>query len=292
MVQDHEFKLQATKNISILLPTRGRGELAFSSLQSLVTHADQPEKIEFLIALDNDDQESQQYFVENILPWFDEKNLDLTVYTTPRYGYVGLHNYNNFLAARCSGNWVVFWNDDAVMQSNGWDTEILKHNGRFELLAFDTHHAHPYSIFPILPRDWLILFEKLSDHQQNDAWVSQIAYMADCLKRIPITVLHDRADLTGNNKDKTYAEREYREGNLADPLDINHPAVHARKIHWATKVVWLRKLIGQDTGWFDKAMRGEVDMWQKMKDNDINNQVMVVDTKSGMTKYGPQAENN
>jgi hypothetical protein len=118
----------------------------------------------------------------------------------------------------------------------------------------------------------------LSPHQQTDAWVSQVAYLADCWERIESKVLHDRADLTGNNEDQTYKEREYREGNPNDPMDINHPDFHSKKQHWAVKVVWLRKLLGQDTGWFDKWTSGKVDPWQKMIDNDVNNHINITST--------------
>jgi hypothetical protein len=70
------------------------------------------------------------------------------------------------------------------------------------LQAFNTHNRHPYSIFPIVPKEWYNLIGHLSLHQLNDAWLSQIAWMLDIVKQIPVEVLHDRADLTGNNKDE------------------------------------------------------------------------------------------
>lgn len=273
------FSLTPSKSISVLLPTRGRPEISLKSIQDMVELADNPKDIEFLLAIDDDDVASAEYYTENLIPWFEEKDVDCTIYQVPRWGYLQLHKYNNFLGSASKGKWIVFWNDDAVMQTQGWDTEILKHTGEFKLLAFDTHNLHPYSIFPILPRDWIILFEKLSEHQQTDAWVSQVAYLADCYERIPVKVLHDRADLTGNNDDQTYKDRIYREGNVEDPLDINHPQFHEMKHHWAVKIVWLRKLLGQDTGWFDLWSNGEVDPWEKMVENDVNNQIKVFSVK-------------
>ena len=269
------FNIKPEKNISVLLPTRGRGSVAFRSLQSMVELADDASSIEFLVAIDDDDKDSAEYFTEHMIPWFEEYDLDLTVYQTQRWGYLQLHQYNNFLGARCKGEWIVFWNDDAVMQSQGWDTEIMSHSGDFAIQAFDTHDGHPYSIFPIIPRNWLILFEKLSAHQQTDAWVSQIAWMADCMIRLNSRVLHDRADLTGNNYDDTFMQREYREGNINDPLDINHVNNMNLKQHWTTKVVWMRKLLGQDTGWWDRLMAGEVDPWEKMLKFDVNNHMQI-----------------
>ena len=270
-----QFSITPAKKISVLLPTRGRPEVAFTSLQSMIDLADDVDNLEFLVAVDDDDTASSDYFVETVVPWFEDKEIDLAVYQVPRWGYLQLHKYNNFLGSKCTGAWIIFWNDDAVMQSQGWDTEIYRHTGDFKVLAFETHNLHPYSIFPILPRDWLILFEKLSEHQQTDAWVSQIAWMADCMERLPVQVLHDRADLTGNNNDDTFNSREYREGDINDPMDINHPTFHNLKIHWTVKVVWLRKILGTDTGWWDRVMAGEVDPWQNMLEYDVNNQMQV-----------------
>jgi len=267
------FSLKPSKSISVLLPTRGRPEVSLKSIQGMVDLADKPEDLEFLIAVDDDDDATVEYYTEHLIPWFEHANVDCTIYQVPRWGYLQLHQYNNYLGGQSTGAWVVFWNDDAIMQTQGWDTEIMKHTGEFKLLAFDTHNLHPYSIFPILPRDWIILFEKLSEHQQTDAWVSQIAYLADCYERIPVKVLHDRADLTGNNNDDTYKQRVYREGNIEDPMDINNAHFHDLKQHWAVKIVWLRKLLGQDTGWFDQWSTGKVDPWKKMLDSDVNNQI-------------------
>lgn len=275
---EQAFDTQGTLNISILLPSRGRTETAFRSLRSLVDNADDLTQIEFLVALDDDDVDSHEYFEKTIVPWCNDNNVNITVFLTPRWGYLQLHKYNNFLGSQCKGKWAVFWNDDAIMEDKGWDTEIASHTGQFAVLKFDTHNQHPYSIFPILPRDWIVLFEELSSHQQTDAWVSQIAYLADAMIQLNTRVTHDRADLTGNNNDTTFQERVYREGDTTDPMDINYPATHHKKLHWAGKLVWIRKLLGQDTGWFDMWASGKTDPWQLMMDADVNNQITTFET--------------
>jgi len=50
------MQFEATKAISILMATRGRPELAFNSLKSLIDNANDVNEIEFCIAIDNDDQ--------------------------------------------------------------------------------------------------------------------------------------------------------------------------------------------------------------------------------------------
>ena len=271
-----KFNPEAEKNISILLPTRGRPELSFNSLKSLINTADNLEQIEFLVAVDDDDSESAEYYQSTVVPWFEDNHINLTVYSVPRWGYGALNNYINFLGIHSAGNWLIFWNDDAYMESQGWDTEVVSHNGEFKVLRFtDNHNEHPYAIFPIVPRNWLILFDQLSPQQQTDAWISQVAYLADAVERLKSRCVHDRADLTGNNDDEIYQTRVYHEGDTSNPLDLNHPTFHSMKQHWAVKLVWIRKLLGQDTGHWDRVQRGEVDPWEVMMQNDPNNQITV-----------------
>jgi hypothetical protein len=39
-------------------------------------------------------------------------------------GYDSLHEYYNELASKATGDWLMLWNDDAVMETEGWDEKI------------------------------------------------------------------------------------------------------------------------------------------------------------------------
>ena len=265
------MQLQPTKAISILMATRGRPELAFKSLKSMIDLAHNVNEIEFCVAIDNDDIKSMDYFKETVVPWFEEKDHNILVMTFDRLGYANLPKYMETLALNSKGAWFIVWNDDALMESQDWDKEIVSYTGQFKLLAFkDNHNEHPYSIFPIVPRDWVVLFGTISPQQAIDAWVSQIAYIVDCFQRIEATVTHDRHDLTGNNNDTTYAEREFLEGDPTNPKDAFHPDMIALKQQYVEKVVWFLKCIGQDTGRWAKVLRKEVEPFALMHANDPN----------------------
>ena len=265
------MQLQPTKEISILMATRGRPELAFKSLKSMIDLAHNVDQIEFCVAIDNDDIKSMDYFKETVVPWFEEKDHNILVMTFDRLGYANLPKYMETLALQSRGAWFIVWNDDALMESQDWDKEIVSYTGQFKLLAFkDNHNEHPYSIFPIVPREWVVLFGTISPQQAIDAWVSQIAYIVDCFQRIEATVTHDRHDLTGNNDDSTYAEREFLEGDPENPKDAFHPDMVALKQQYVEKVVWFLKCIGQDTGRWDKVLRKEVGAMALLHENDPN----------------------
>ena len=261
----------STPLISILLPTRGRTDQLDRSISSLIDRADSPESIQWLLGFDNDDLETYNWFAKNTLPKIVESGGRYTCMSFNPIGYVKLHEYVNGLAAKALGNWFVFWNDDAVMKTTGWDTEIISHTGEFCLQAFDTHNKHPYSIFPIVPREWYELIGHLSLHQLNDAWLSQIAWMLDIVKPIPVEVLHDRADLTGNNLDATYKNRIIHEGNIENPLDFNH--VNYRRMRFDETIQIAKYLLdkGYELTHWKLTCEGKTDVWNKMIAADVNN---------------------
>lgn len=228
-----------------------------------------------MLGFDNDDEVGVQHFKDSVQPWLDDNNVNYTAMSFEPMGYIRLNEYVNLLARSSDARWLVFWNDDAVMESQDWDRTIMSYDGQFKLLAFDTHHQHPYSIFPIVPREWLDLMGYLSPHQISDAWLSQQAYLLDIMQRTDIKVLHDRHDLTGNNKDDTFLNRPMLEGNPRDPRDFHHINQIDKRHQDCAKIAdYLEKQRNLDMSWFRNVFTGKQDPWEKLKANDVNNQMM------------------
>jgi hypothetical protein len=260
--------------ISILLPTRGRQQMLKRSIMSLIDNASCADQIEILLGFDSDDPESFEFFQHDIGPELDQHAVTYTCLGFDPLGYEKLHVYVNTLAGSANGEWFVFWNDDAIMQQEGWDSVILSHSGKFCLQAFDTHNMHPYSIFPVVPREWFQLFDRLSNHQLNDAWLSQIAWMLDIVERIDVKVDHDRFDLTGNNKDQTFESRRIFEGNPKDPRDFNHVSYRSQRFNDANIIAQYLSAKGLDMTRWDKICKGTQDPWDTMIACDINKQIV------------------
>jgi hypothetical protein len=259
--------------IAILLPTRGRTEALNRSLIGLLDQASDLSSIQVLLGLDTDDTVGIAHFQDELQPKLDAMGVDYTAMTFRPIGYGRLNEYINELAKNSSADWMFFWNDDAVMETQGWDEKITEHTGEFKLLAVHTHHDHPYSIFPIVPRAWLDVIGHLSRHSMTDAWLSQIAYCIDIWERIDVDVLHDRADLTGNNKDDTYKNRELLEGNPNNPRDFHHPKMALTRMDECNKLSDYMKSQGNDSDWWERVKTGKQDPWQKLKENDVNAQM-------------------
>ena len=108
--------------ITITLPTRERPANLMRCVRALFETADEPESVEVICAVDDDDEmsESALYRLEN--KYFE--NFKWT--TGPRIPYLSqLHNHCLSLANR---NYEIagFWGDDCVMETKGWDTIVRK----------------------------------------------------------------------------------------------------------------------------------------------------------------------
>ena len=267
-MSNHEYK------IAVLLPTRGRSDALERSVKTLYDLADDPDSIQLMLGFDDDDAEGVEAFQELLQPWLDDQDINYTAMTFKPLGYTRLNEYVNKLALESDADWLVFWNDDAYMETQGWDTAIASHTGEFKLLAFHTHNDHPYSIFPIAPRAWLDIFGYLSPHQISDAWLSRQAYMLDIWERIPVDVVHDRHDLTGNNGDETFQNRIMFEGNPYSPNDFHHVTWNNRRLTECDTIADYMRSIGVDTTWWENVKLNKQDPWDKLRVNDVNNQMV------------------
>jgi hypothetical protein len=263
--------------ISVLFPTRGRPASLERSLRTLLDRATDISQLEVLLAVDRDDQPTIDHCLTVIKPWFDTIGCQYKFLQFERQGYARLHVYINELCKNAQGDWLFFYNDDAAMETDCWDQILLEHGQEFCLLRAETNHEHPYAIFPIIPREWFELTGHFSQHQLNDAWVSQIGWMLDIVKTIPVMIVHERFDLTGENQDSTFEQRQIFEGNPADPRDFNHVSMRKIRFAEAEKIAeHLKREYSRDMSWFEGGIAGKHDVWERM---------LQLDKKGLMTKY-------
>lgn len=258
--------MEANKSISILLPTRGRTDVLKKSILTLVDKCKDPKDIEVIFGIDEDDQAVIDYVKSDIAPIMQSAGIETRANIFKPLGYENLHTYVNTLAGSSQGEWLFFWNDDCLMETQDWDEVVKSYTGQFKLLApKDNHAGHPYAILPIVPRDWYILVGHLSQNAQNDAWLSHIAYMLDIFERIDISFIHDRADITGNNDDETFKNRKYMEGNPNDPRDFGHQDMQNARVATAHKIAWfMEKANIGDLTWWENVKKGEQNPFEKM----------------------------
>lgn len=225
--------------ISILLPTRKRTNVIVKSIGSLLANAHNPSNIEILIAYDEDDEESQTFFSSVWYPFVEQSGATTKVFETERFGYLKLYKYVNFLGSHANGDWLMFWNDDALMLTEGWDTEIIKNNNFWGLLRMPcVNMDHPFALFPIIPKEWVDFFGKISPVNHSDWWIFHVTYHLNKIRNIPVQVYHDRADVTGHNNDETFKEQSYAADGKdpTNPEDYSHPARRQELEQWINKL--------------------------------------------------------
>jgi len=246
-------------NITILLPTRKRVETLKKSIESLIKTSKHPDKLQFLFAVDDDDIDTINFLKSTSYP-------NQGVLTFKPMGYENIHKYNNTLALYSHGKWLMFFNDDAIMTTQNWDTKIMDRGSNFRVLRVREQTSHPYAIFPIFPRDWFMLLDHISLHGQNDAWISEIAYSLDIMRDIDIDIIHDRADITGNNNDETFKARKYNEGNPNNPNDLHSERMQNLKIKDIQKIAWYLGKIGQKSEAWELVLAKKRDPFIKLKE--------------------------
>lgn len=134
-----------TFSFSFLLPTRGRPELVQRFFQSIVDTTSQLNKIEIILAVDDDDLPSQA---------ISDNQLNLKKVIIPRGATMGALNRACFEAS--SGRYVMLINDDVVIRTKNWDNIISGTWGRY---PDDIALLH---VNDLLFRDGLCTFPMLS----------------------------------------------------------------------------------------------------------------------------------
>lgn len=207
--------------VSVILPTRGRFEMFKKSIVSLISHSSDVKNFEVLVALDNDDIDSNTKIVDFIS---DKTNIKIFYYD--RQYYSGLNNYYNDLSLKSSGTSILLWNDDAIMESFNWDIIILDNHKDFCVLSPKVSNMEDYwltkgVLFPVIPKKWVDLTGEWSYLQACDSWIDILSKRLGLLKNVgSISIKHNRHDLTNENLDNTYMEGRKHVGVSKDNWSV------------------------------------------------------------------------
>jgi hypothetical protein len=138
-------------DFSLILPSRERPNLLRGFLESVRSTADHPERLEVIVATDDDDAATQE-----VTPVLSEVFPFVTFWTRDRADNLHIGYYNPMAVEMASGRYVWVLNDDAVVVTPHWDTLALAH---FELCPVDgLWYGHGpdslkqhFGMFPLLP---------------------------------------------------------------------------------------------------------------------------------------------
>lgn len=210
--------------VSVLMPSRGRPEPLAESVGSLRDLAADPDRIEVLVAADDDDPPTARA----------AETIGAKVLVSPRHGYAQLHRYVNALAREAAGTWLLLWNDDARMLTRHWDERVAQAEPG---VLWPRHNDSPMlNIFPIAHRRVVELLGHVSLSAHCDSYLQDIAHAVGIQRRVDIEVLHDRFDLTGGHNDQTWREAQagYRTADYhsAEMAALRQRDIDILRAHW------------------------------------------------------------
>lgn len=110
------------QTISILLPTRGRSKQLDKTIKSIRRNADQPSKVEIIFRCDVDDQETLSYL---------SSNNEIFIAGPREKGYASLPKFMNQCARLSTGDIIMMFNDDAIIETKGWDSKLISCANKF-----------------------------------------------------------------------------------------------------------------------------------------------------------------
>jgi len=125
------------------------------------------------------------------------------------------------------------------MLTEHWDLEIVRQEGFWGLLRMPCATMnHPFALFPIIPRDWINFFGRISPVNHSDWWIYNVTAPLNRVRNIAVNVYHDRADITGGNNDETYKEQSYAADGKdpTNPEDYSHPDRRQELLDWVNKL--------------------------------------------------------
>lgn len=164
--------------ISVLCPSRGNPAWLARSAKSLRDTAEG--EIEVLVAADDDDtltiEMASAPAVADVL------------LVLPRVGYAGLHVYYQELALVAAGDWLMIWNDDDTMLTQGWDTVIKALPP--EILVADIQSPHsPLSCTPaIRSRAVEVLGRFSTDNPHVDTFWHDLGLTLSVVRTVPVHI--------------------------------------------------------------------------------------------------------
>ncbi len=131
--------------ISVLLPTRGRPLQAQQFLETLFWRAECPDAVQVVLYVDEDDETAAN---------LGHAGLSITRIVGPRFT---MGSANSTCLAGSTGEIVMLANDDLIVESDAWDTQLRQVHERFSdgvYLAWvnDRFKRRRMSTFPVLSR--------------------------------------------------------------------------------------------------------------------------------------------
>ena len=203
------------KLLTIALPTRGRKDLLLKTLESI--YQDDSDEFEVILKIDSDDIETIA-FAESC----KFKNFKFII-SDRRNGWLNLNQYFNELIEASNSEWILGFNDDAIMETPNWFKQ-LKNQLVGDRIYFLNTNGYRES-FPVYKKYLKELWGTICPHNQIDSFLYDVYRSLGLVIYVnDVKIFHDIG-----LKDKIFDEKMvYCEHNtfLRDSCDIRPYVFH------------------------------------------------------------------
>jgi len=185
--------------ISVLMPSRMRYELAKESILSLGDGG-----YEVLMYIDEDDPDKEHY-----LDFSGLMGLPVRTFIKPRVGYHKFHEMINFLAEQAKGEWLMLWNDDALIECEDWVGKVSSAEKGLTVLNITNPGVDNNNLFPVISRELYELIGHFSLSTHCDSWVQDLANECGVHQSLNGTHIEHRRDRV-NDEVKNETQGAYK----------------------------------------------------------------------------------
>jgi hypothetical protein len=176
------------KLVSILIPTRNRFDSLLEAIGSITKNTKCMGKIEIIVRFDNDDGYSLSRIDE--LP---TDKIDINVMIGERYKYIELYKYVNEMCKETKGEFILWFNDDCVIETKNWDDIVSKYVGQIICFYPDNKGTGSGNIFPMISREIYEVLGHFSLSQQVDTWQHSVCSKAGIQRKFKnLVFIHNR----------------------------------------------------------------------------------------------------
>ena len=196
----------SSKEISIIVPSRGRPEKLLQMMNSVLECATLPKLIEFVIYLDNDENSDYQIFNDKAVIVVGERTFMGKMFSS--------------CIQKSNGKTILICNDDVVARTKGWD-EILYNNLQsfpdnvFLMYPNDLNKGADLCTFPIFSKEFFNKYPGIlpEDLTLIDLHLKDLFFQLHGLGSKRIKYLHNvvfehlHYSIGKSNIDTTYASR-------------------------------------------------------------------------------------
>ena len=165
--------------ISVGWITRKRSAQFVYSVCSFIQNARQPQLLELLFSIDDDDAESEKA-IKDMWPFINLSGCRVIIIKSKRMGYQNMDKYHRNAGKRFTGDCFLMASDDVICFTDGWDDVVRKAVGPHlnEPCLIQTNPVEDrhkfWPTFPGITRKWWDVTKNIMIYTAGDGYLHEI----------------------------------------------------------------------------------------------------------------------